>query len=344
MSHIYTPYQPQESRNTQKPKYPLIKNPTSQFSYPLQARQINSTFYASKKSEGYKIYHLQFSSLGGNGQPNNVVRAVYYQSLLPGRHRLLVVLPVWGGSPFPSKIITEFIYRHSKGYINVIRVQGRYPLLDIKDLEQAPTSQQFCQLLKTLAVRIRNTVVDMKRLVDWAAHQKNISPHRISIIGFSRSTVIAGLVTRTDRNIANSIYVMGGSDPADMIYNCDYYDLKKNNARRFNWSNGKLLSVLQDYLSPTFNTLRYPARLDPRHILIFDAHHDTCISKKSREAFWIGMGKPERISFLYSHKMSFGSMTLAGLYFMPRRIVKFINLNGVVSEKRDKPMIGMNKK
>lgn len=227
-------------------------------------------------------------------------------------------------------MITEFIYQHSRGHINVIRVQGKYPLLDIKNLEDAPTVKEFKRLLKVLALRITNTVIDARRLVDWAAHQKNISPHRISIIGFSRSSIIAGLVTRTDPNIANAIYVMGGPNPADMIYHCDYYDLKKNNARRFHWSNKKLLSVLHAYLSPTFDVLRYPARLHPRHILIIDAHHDTCISKASREALWVGMGKPERYSLRYDHKMAFGSMTLAGAYFMQRKIVKFINNNGIL--------------
>lgn len=321
MAHIYTPYQRQGRLATH---HQPLKNTNTLFSTPLNPLKIEETPYADKKHLNYKISFLKFPSVGDNGQPNNAVEAVYYRSTLPGRHRLLIVLPIWGGSTFPSKMITEPIYRHSKGYINVIRVQGKNNLLNINKLEQAPTIKQFRHMLKTLVIRTKNTTIDIKRLVNWATHQKNISPHQISIIGFSRGTIIAGLVAQTDPHITNAIYVVGGPNPADMLYHCDYYELRRKITARFHWSNEKFFSVLHTYLSPAFNIVHYPARLDPRHILIFDAYFDTCISKKSRHELWSGMGKPERYSFLYGHQLSFGSMTIGGLYFMPRKIIQFI--------------------
>lgn len=97
MSHIYTPYQPHGNRTAGTKKVPLIKNPTARFSYTPQAKKIQEIFYANRKIQQYKIFHLNFPSAGENGHPKNWVHAGYYRSTLPGQHRLLVVLPVWGG-------------------------------------------------------------------------------------------------------------------------------------------------------------------------------------------------------------------------------------------------------
>ena len=332
MSHHYTANNPSRRHGSDQKMLHQLKVARATFSYSPNTLKIQDTLYRKKTFRDYHIRLLKFTSVGDNGQDHDQVEAIYYKSKLPGRHKLLVVLPIYGGSKYPPAGITSTILTKSQGKINIIRVLGKNSILRIEDLEKAPTVPKFKRMLKLLAVRIKNTVIDVRRLVDWAARQKEISPQHINIIGFSKTSIIAGLITQIDPHISDAIYVMGGSNPADMLYHCDYYDIRKNITRRFHWSNKKLKSVLNGYLGPLFNVAHYPSRLDSCHVLIFESRYDKCIAKKPKDELWLGMGKPERISFYYGHQVSFGSMTFAGGYFMRYKILNFINQNNCMQK------------
>ena len=176
-----------------------------------------------------------------------------------------------------------------------------------------------------LTDRTKNTVIDTRRLIGWAAKQKEISPKHIIIIGFSRGVIAAGLVTMTDPKITGAIFVMGGANPAETLYHCKYaIPIRQAVTQRFHWSNKKYWSVLHRYLSP-LDVSDYPTRLNPSHVLIFDSQYDKCIPKVSRDNLWLSMGKPTRISFLYTHRISFLSMTMIGGYYLRRKVFDFIN-------------------
>ena len=44
----------------------------------------------------YEYRFLEIPSVGDNNQPENLVTASYYRSLVPGSHPLVIVLPIWG--------------------------------------------------------------------------------------------------------------------------------------------------------------------------------------------------------------------------------------------------------
>jgi hypothetical protein len=318
-SHQSIPYQ-----NT---KHKPSQNVKAKFSFPSNRARIKIIPYSKQQYELYNVSYLKFESAGDNGQHQDFVDAIYYKSKLPGKHRLAIVLPIWGGSKYPPDGISNYLFRHSQGKIDIIRVIGDKPILDIEVLQEAKTIKAFHILLKTLRIRIKNTLTDINHLVNWASKQKHISKKHITIIGFSKSSVIAGIVAQINPHITGAIFVMGGSNPAEMIYYCDYYEIQKKITRRFHWTPKKLNSVLHHYLSPIFNVASYPMRLDPCRVLIFDSYYDTCIDQHTREELWNAMGQPERISFYAGHKGSFGSMTLAGGYFMRCKIMNFIFKN-----------------
>ena len=72
------------------------------------------------------------------------------------------------------------------------------------------------------------------------------------------------------------------------------------------------------------NPARFAGMVDPRRVLIIEAAADTCAATASRERLWQAMGRPERIAYLYDHRMAFLAMTfLAETTFSSRSIASW---------------------
>jgi hypothetical protein len=61
-------------------------------------------------------------------------------------------------------------------------------------------------------------------------------------------------------------------------------------------------------------------------VLIIEAAADTCMPPSSRERLWRAMGRPERIAYLYDHRMAFLAMTFLGGNNLQQQIYRFLDL------------------
>jgi hypothetical protein len=60
-------------------------------------------------------------------------------------------------------------------------------------------------------------------------------------------------------------------------------------------------------------------------VLIIEAAADTCIPPAARERLWQAMGRPERIAYLYDHRMAFLAMTFLGGNDLQQQIYRFLD-------------------
>jgi hypothetical protein len=65
--------------------------------------------------------------------------------------------------------------------------------------------------------------------------------------------------------------------------------------------------------------------VDPRRVLIIEAAADTCVPRTSRERLWRAMGRPERIAYLYDHRVAFLAMTFLGGNNLQQQIYRFLD-------------------
>ena len=64
--------------------------------------------------------------------------------------------------------------------------------------------------------------------------------------------------------------------------------------------------------------------MDSRRILLVDALYDTCMPQPGRDIMWESLGRPERITMRYDHKISFLGMTPLGFNVLDREIAEFL--------------------
>lgn len=270
---------------------------------------------------GYRTRHFSMPASYKNGQPGDLVTGTYYYSGLPGKKPLVIVLPVWGVSEYPSTRMTYAILKRSDGKMNVLRVEGDNRLMTWKKIAHSGTVQDFVANVADYAQRFRHAVIDVRRLIDWAQTRHEIAGNRIGLVGFSVSAIVGTMVVESDPRIKSSALVMGGADIASIMAHCQGSEADARNAvmRNLGLSREdyeKTVSALFQGLDPS----DYPDRVNPASVLIVTAAKDRCIPRKARDDWWVALGKPARIAMNYGHRESFLAMTPLGFDFLRARV------------------------
>ena len=289
----------------------------------------------------YRIRSLALPSVGDNGQPGNLVTARYYQSKRPGAKPLVIVLPIWGMRTYPSGIISatikamraypantmsEGLRAYSAGAVNVLQILAEGPLFDMQAIGQARDEAEFRRMLRGLIDRFVDTVIDIRRVVDWAQSQPDVDPDRIALIGFSVSALVGSVVIANEPRLAAGVLMMGGADLHEILAACnqEIQDARESVLKRFGWSLDQFKRALEPALAG-INPARFAGMVDPSRILIIEAGNDTCVPESARERLWRAFGRPERITYPYDHRMTFLEMTFLGGYDVEHQVYRFLD-------------------
>ena len=320
-AHIHTPFQPEISTLPERqPGSPIP-------AYEKGPVPFENSILEQDPKLAYQVRHLKIPSIGENGQKGNLIEALYSRSNTAGKLPLVIVLPIWGdgfGLTYPPEKITSTLRLRSHGGMHILRVLGESDIFDWEEFSEAETEEKFLSNMARIAQRETVNIVDVSRLVDWAEARNEIDAARIGLIGFSRSAVTASMVTVNEPRFAAVVLVMGGTHPHRILAACDG-DVGWPRDRildRFGWTAADYEQAIEPLFQP-INAANYPGRADPSRILIFDSHKDKCIPREARDDLWEVLGRPARVSLLYSHKTSFLSMTPLGFNWMRREIYEF---------------------
>lgn len=320
-SHVRTPYA--DASDVQPTRH---LEPAPAFTYEKTDVPFTNHVEGTGATSMYELRLLELPSIGDNGQDNNLVTAKYYRSALPGQHPLVIVLPIWGTYTYPPRKLSSSIQRRSNGAVHVLHVQGDTHLANWPGIIDAADESEFLELWREAVERQRVTIVDVRRLIDWAEQRPEIDADRVALIGCSISAMVAGTIATQEPRLAATVTVMGGSHMQSVVANCDGQRATRVQAKAaasFGWDREELEAQLEPIMS-VVDPANYPNRVDPRRVLIIEANRDKCAPQESREDLWLALGKPERISMNYDHAPAFYSMTPLGLSWMRRRIWEFL--------------------
>ena len=292
---------------------------------PLARAAVTESEFAYKKQRNFPetrteretgkfwVKGIGLPSSGQNGQVANLVTARYYQSKQPGRKPLVIILPLWGVHTLPSNELTKQITENGAGAVNVLQIHGDRMLFDIRRVAYAPTPEIFVAHLNEMADRVVSTVIDIRRLVDWAETRPEIDPSRIALAGFSLGAMVASIALSNEPRLNAGILVLGSSNPQEAFAICggSAGQMRELISKRFKWSLAQFQKNLKHPLA-RIDPARFAGRVDSRRILIVEAGEDSCLSQSSRQNFWEAMGRPERIVYQYDHGATFMAMTFLG--------------------------------
>jgi dienelactone hydrolase len=274
----------------------------------------------------YWVGSLAFPSVGENGQDEGLVTARYFRGKDSGAKPLVIVLPIWGIHAYPSDTIAAGLTERAAGAINVLQILGKNSLFDWDALSNARSEAEFLQDVDRMVGRFANTVIDIRRVVDWAQTQPDIDPSRIALIGFSMGALVASVTVANEPRLAAGVLVMGGADPHEILAACnrEIKDARERVLSRLDWSLDEFRRKLGTALT-RINPARFAGMVDPRRVLIIEAGEDTCVPRSARERLWHAFGRPERIAYRYDHRTAFLAMTFLGGNSLQQQVYRFLD-------------------
>ncbi|MDH3648011.1 MAG: hypothetical protein OER80_14725 [Gammaproteobacteria bacterium] len=317
ISHVRQPYDASTGAVSAAPAGPFVAART--------AVEMQREPALRPNRRNYTVERFRFAATGNNGQPDGTVSGRLFSGRTVGRRPVVIVLPVWGISEYPSKKFTRDLLKRSGGEIDVMLVESEAYLIDWDALTNAATETQFRALAHDTGDRLRDMVMDVRRMVDWLGTQERIDPQRIGVIGFSLSAVVASLTLQHEPRLAAGVVVLGGSNPAEIFAVCTGRpgQVRKAAMQRFGFSPETYLQIFQEGLAGG-DSRAYPGRIpDPSRLLFIEATHDHCMTQESRDGLWQALGKPQRISFNFDHRPAFYAMTPLGFNIMGRYTTRF---------------------
>jgi len=169
----------------------------------------------------YLVRSLRLVPSEASGAGRDAASARYYQGKGGGARPLVIVLPVWGVSSYPSDTIARGLRAHSEGTVNVLLVDGEEPLFDWDAMGAAGDEAAFQAELAGMVEHFADTVKDIRRLVDWAYGRPEVDPSRIAIVGFSMSAIVGSVVLTNEPRIGYGVLVVGAADLHEVMAVCN---------------------------------------------------------------------------------------------------------------------------
>lgn len=320
-NRVVTPFSAQDVRPT------LVRPHDGPLPFDYETAPIVYDNHDLKTKGPYEIKAISFPSAGDNGQDGNMITARYYRGRGEGKKSLVIVLPIWGSKfEYPSEKLARVVRSRAEGDTNVLLVQGESRLVDMDEIATAQDVESFRRLAAKMANRCRVSVIDVRRMIDWAESQPDVDPDRIALAGLSVGAIIGSLAALVEPRISATVLVMGSARPSEVLARATGRTAAGRDVivERFGWTIERYESEIRDAFDFLDASNWAGGVVDPENVLMFDAMHDERMPKTARDALWVAMGRPERITLKYGHGYSFLSMSPLGMNYTTDRIWEFL--------------------
>lgn len=322
VSNVHTPYLNEEVAPVLVDS--AVGNASSTpFDYPKQ-EVVFTNHDLPYSGRDYLLKQIKIPAERDTGPTSNEISFRYLRHVGPEPKPLVIIVPIYGSYTYPSEKITAGLQKLDLPVnIAVLEYSGR--LFDFEGLAAAQSDADAITVLSGMRADTRAAVVDVRRIVDWAEQQSEIDADKVAAVSFSMSALIGSLLAQHEPRLRASVVVMGAAQFDEILMTCEGRAGMAREAvmQNLGWSDVQYKEHVRNELG-VVDPVRYPGMADPSQILIIDALYDNCMPPQSRDALWEVLGRPERISYRYTHKRSFLAMTPLGFNVMRRRIYDFI--------------------
>jgi predicted esterase len=156
----------------------------------------------------------------------------------------------------------------------------------------------------------RSSVMEIRRIVDWASDRREIDPERISVAGFSMGGIISSIAMAVDARIYAGIFIVVGGNMAELSWGgesenalgghgCSEEECRAAYSRYPEYLE-EVASLGFENVVPEkecfqFDPLTFAAQLRGRPMLMINGRDDEIVSELSTTMLWEALGKPSLI-------------------------------------------------
>lgn len=220
--------------------------------------------------------------------------------------RIEAYLPAEGDGPFPTVLILHYwgatdhrvevgtaLELARKGMVGIVMSLPYH-------MERSPPGFRSGELAVSAdPVRLKATmtqsILDIKRVVDWIATKPEFRHDRIGLAGSSLGAIVASLAVGVDKRITDAAFVVGGVDLAHVLWHSSRVVKQRDELRRAGYTESTLREALKE-----IEPLTYLGQHQVKNAFVIGAKHDTVIPGESTRklaasltnpvSFWLDTG------------------------------------------------------
>lgn len=270
---------PASSRFAKRP--PLPPAVGEAFDYPK-----GGTITCQEKDAGgtpvYSIRRIDLPSAAAATSRSETNRALVMDYFVPrtaGKHPVLVILPMLGGSYPLEKYFASYFGK--RGFASIIVHR-----------EKPPKDSGW----EVLDAMFKQSVLDNRRAMDWIETRPELDARRIGVFGISMGAIKGALLTPLDPRIRAATLGLGGGDiPYILTYTTEHGISKRREAilREQHLSLPELREQLGQCIRCDPNAVA--PFVDPAKVLLILGACDTVVPIKKGLELRQKMGKPETV-------------------------------------------------
>jgi dienelactone hydrolase len=275
-------------RVVEVPERPVA--PTELTVTPHETKSVEQSFilrvYDFLRGDDYEAYRVDY--LGADEQP-----ARAHLLVPPGDspHPGVMVFPIRGGSHLVSEALSKSLT--NRGYVT-LRFERR------RVFQHGDPEGDF----DVPAARLRDSLVDARRLLDWFAARPEVDGDRIGVAGVSLGGIMAATLLGMDERIGAGFFIMAGGGLPEIIH--DSRDPRLESFRDgVQGTEGEVdREAFVEAMRPTtedLDPLSFAPNVEPDRALIVSARFDRVVPPERTEALWEAMGRPRWIKVPSNH-------------------------------------------
>jgi len=230
---------------------------------------------------GCTVQRLELTSAAPSapGQTNHPLVLDYFLPCGPGKHPVLVILPMLGGSYPIEKYFAAYFGKRGFASIIVHREKIR--------------REAECEAIDAL---LRQSVLDNRLAIDWIETRPELDAQRIGVFGISMGGIKGALLTPLEPRVrAATLGLAGGDLPYVLTYSTEHGIAKKREEllRQEHMTLSELHEKLKECVHCDPNTVA--GLVDPKKVLLILGACDTVVPINKGLELRRKMGKPETI-------------------------------------------------
>jgi len=262
------------------------------FNYSSKNIDFNTKFLSEEKN--LKIYKVEFPSFVRSGYPeNDIVHCFYY---MPKKDfKVPAVIIIHGYKAKKLKIEKEIAKKLAeRGMAGLVFVLPYHSLRKPKNL--ASGEYFIHDDLQKVRETFRQTIIDIRCLIDWLEGREEVDRERVGIIGISLGAIISNLAMGIDDRIKAGVSVLGGGNYPKLLWE-SLLTIPLKMKLIFKGINSKMIGQNLDIIDP----ITFSYRNKPRNVLMINGRLDPIIPPSCAKDLWEALGKPKIKWFWCGH-------------------------------------------